>query len=31
MAAKKKEVAQINSRYDEDKKRYSELTRGSAK
>jgi cobalamin biosynthesis Mg chelatase CobN len=28
MAAKKKEVAQINARYDDDKKRYSELTKG---
>ena len=31
MAAKKKEVALINSRYDEDKKRYMELTKGPAK
>ena len=31
MAAKKKEVALINSRYDDDKKRYGELTRGAAK
>jgi cobalamin biosynthesis Mg chelatase CobN len=31
MAAKKKEVALINSRYDEDKKRYGELTRGASK
>ena len=31
MAAKKKEVALINSRYDDDKKRYGELTRGGAK
>ena len=31
MAAKKKEVALINSRYDEDKKRYMELTKGAAK
>lgn len=31
MAAKKKEVALINSRYDEDKKRYAELTKGAAK
>ena len=31
MAAKKKEVALINSRYDDDKKRYSELTKGAAK
>ena len=29
MAAKKKEVALINSRYDDDKKRYGELTRGA--
>ena len=29
MAAKKKEVALINSRYDEDKKRYGELTRAA--
>jgi hypothetical protein len=29
MAAKKKEVALINSRYDEDKKRYGELTKGA--
>jgi hypothetical protein len=28
MAAKKKEVANINSKYDEDKKRYHELTKG---
>jgi hypothetical protein len=31
LAAKKKEVEQINARYDEDKKRYNELTKGSAK
>jgi hypothetical protein len=31
MAAKKKEVAQINSRYDDDKKRYVELTKGGSK
>ena len=31
MAAKKKEVALINSRYDDDKKRYTELTKGAAK
>ena len=31
LAAKKKEVVQINARYDEDKKRYNELTKGSAK
>ena len=31
MAAKKKEVAQINARYDDDKKRYIELTKGAAK
>ena len=29
MAAKNKEVALINSRYDDDKKRYGELTRGA--
>jgi hypothetical protein len=29
MAAKKKEVEQINARYDDDKKRYLELTRGA--
>jgi hypothetical protein len=29
MAAKKKEVALINSRYNDDKKRYGELTRGA--
>ena len=29
MAAKKKEVALINSRYDDDKKRYGELTKGA--
>ena len=29
MATKKKEVALINSRYDDDKKRYSELTKGA--
>lgn len=28
LAAKKKEVEQINARYDEDKKRYNELTKG---
>ena len=31
MAAKKKEVSLINSRYDDDKKRYTELTKGPAK
>jgi chromosome segregation ATPase len=31
LAAKKKEVDQINARYDDDKKRYQELTKGSAK
>ena len=31
MAAKKKEVALINSRYDDDKKRYKELTKGGSK
>jgi hypothetical protein len=31
LAAKNKEVDQINARYDEDKKRYNELTKGSAK
>ena len=31
MAAKKKDVALINSRYDEDKKRYGELTKGASK
>jgi hypothetical protein len=31
MATKKKEVALINSRYDDDKKRYTELTRGGSK
>jgi hypothetical protein len=31
LAAKKKEVVQINARYDEDKKRYNELTKSSAK
>ena len=30
LAAKKKEVELINARYDEDKKRYNELTKGSA-
>jgi len=30
MATKKKEVDQINARYDDDKKRYSELTKGAA-
>jgi hypothetical protein len=29
LAAKKKEVEQINTRYDDDKKRYAELTKGS--
>jgi hypothetical protein len=29
MASKKKEVEQINARYDDDKKRYAELTKGS--
>jgi hypothetical protein len=31
MATKQKEVDQINSRYDDDKKRYNELTKGAAK
>jgi hypothetical protein len=31
LAAKKKEVVQINSRFDEDKKRYDDLTKGSRK
>jgi len=31
LATKKKEVGQINTRYDEDKKRYAELTKGSSK
>ena len=31
MATKKKEVATINSKYDEDKKRYLELTKGAKK
>jgi hypothetical protein len=31
MAKKKKEVEQINARYDDDKKRYNELTKGAAK
>jgi len=31
MATKKREVDQINARYDDDRKRYLELTRGSAK
>lgn len=31
MATKKKEVAQINARYDDDKKRYAELTKGASK
>ena len=31
LATKVKEVALINSRYDDDKKRYAELTKGSAK
>ena len=31
IAAKKKDVDQINARYDDDKKRYKELTKGSAK
>jgi chromosome segregation ATPase len=30
MATKKKEVDQINGRYDDDKKRYNELTKGGA-
>jgi len=30
MATKKKEVDQINARYDDDKKRYAELTKGAA-
>jgi hypothetical protein len=31
LAAKKKEIAVINGKYDEDKKRYMELTRGKSK
>jgi hypothetical protein len=31
LAAKKKEVDQINTRYDDDKKRYNELTKAGAK
>jgi chromosome segregation ATPase len=31
LATKKKDVATINARYDDDKKRYSELTKGGAK
>jgi len=31
LATKKKEVEQINARYDEDKKRYNELTKGGTK
>jgi len=31
LAAKRKEVSNINAKYDEDKKRYIELTKGSAK
>jgi chromosome segregation ATPase len=31
MATKRREVDQINARYDDDKKRYAELTRGGAK
>ena len=31
LAAKKKEVASINAKYDEDKKRYFELTKGRSK
>ena len=31
IAVKKKEVALINSRYDDDKKRYGELTKGASK
>jgi hypothetical protein len=31
MASKKKEVDLINARYDDDKKRYSELTKGNTK
>jgi hypothetical protein len=31
MATKQKEVSVINSRYDDDKKRYNELTKGAAK
>ena len=31
MAAKKREVDQINARYDDDKKRYGELTKGGSK
>jgi hypothetical protein len=31
LATKRKEVLQINARYDDDKKRYNELTKGAAK
>ena len=31
MAAKKREVDQINARYDDDRKRYGELTKGNTK
>jgi hypothetical protein len=31
LAAKRKEVEQINARFDDDKKRYQELTKGSSK
>jgi len=31
LAAKKKEVSQINARYDDDKKRYNELTKAGAR
>jgi hypothetical protein len=31
MTAKKREVDQINARYDEDKKRYNDLTKGTTK
>jgi chromosome segregation ATPase len=31
MATKRREVDQINARYDDDKKRYAELTKGGAK
>ena len=31
MAAKKKELGEINAKYDEDKRRYLELTGGKSK
>ena len=31
LEAKKREIAVINAKYDDDKKRYADLTRGSAK